>query len=91
LNKVEGLTVRIEKKLTEYVKVFIRNDTQKIFRILSDAFVEFIFKDFFEVVVSINNKLIIFLRLVLKIHFDRGVSLGNILDILVRKSNCRFN
>ncbi len=91
MNKVEGLTVRIEKKLTEYVKVFIRNDTQKIFRILSDAFVEFIFKDFFEVVVSINNKLIIFLRLVLKIHFDRGVSLGNILDILVRKSNCRFN
>jgi hypothetical protein len=31
------------------------------------------------------------IELVLKIYFDRGVSLGNFLDISVRKSNCRFN
>ncbi len=36
----------------------------------------------------INN---FFKTLVLKIYSDRGVSLGNFLDILVRKSNCRFN
>jgi hypothetical protein len=41
VNKVEGLMVRIEKKLTEYVKVYIRNNTQKIIRILSDAVIEY--------------------------------------------------
>ncbi len=58
INKVEGLMVRIRKKSTEYIKVYIRN-MRKIIRLLPDAVIEYIFKNFFEVEVSINKTLVL--------------------------------